>query len=138
MNCGADPFETAPLGASSGANPMPMRDVRRYVIAICGSTAVSFATQLPFDRLAEWREFRRLSLDRQAESLRDPLIRKQLVDAAANGDYGTQQVGVGYTTGALTGQAVLWSGTAASSGGGGLGAIKSVILELTVLTPSLT
>jgi N-acyl-D-aspartate/D-glutamate deacylase len=57
------------------------------------STTMSFATQLPFDRLPEWGDFRRLTLDQQADALRDPGVRKQLVDAAQYGNYGTQQVG---------------------------------------------
>jgi N-acyl-D-aspartate/D-glutamate deacylase len=54
---------------------------------------MSFATQLPFDRLAEWQEFRRLSLDEQAAALGDPQVRKHLVDAATFGNYGDKLIG---------------------------------------------
>ncbi|MGE0383169.1 MAG: amidohydrolase family protein [Gammaproteobacteria bacterium] len=48
---------------------------------------VSFRTQLPFDRLPEWRELRALPLDEQARRLRDPAVRARLVQAADQASY---------------------------------------------------
>jgi N-acyl-D-aspartate/D-glutamate deacylase len=47
------------------------------------STLLSFKTQLPFDRLPVWSEFRALPLDEQRRRLRDPEVRHTLVAAAA-------------------------------------------------------
>ncbi len=52
------------------------------------SVLTSFLTRLPFDRLAEWKELRSKPLDEQKRMLRDPALRKQLVEAARHGDYG--------------------------------------------------
>jgi N-acyl-D-aspartate/D-glutamate deacylase len=49
---------------------------------------LSFETQLPFDRLAEWKPIRSRPLDEQKLLLRDPEIRAKLVHAAHHGDYG--------------------------------------------------
>lgn len=46
------------------------------------SHIISFKTQLPFDRLSEWREVRTLPLEEQVRRLRDPEVRQRLVDAA--------------------------------------------------------
>jgi len=46
------------------------------------STLLSFKTQLPFDRLPEWKEFRALPLDDQSRKLRDPDVRRRLVEAS--------------------------------------------------------
>jgi N-acyl-D-amino-acid deacylase len=54
---------------------------------------LSFETQLPFDRLEEWRAFRAQPLDKQLRDLRDPNCRDRLVQAARHGDYGTKIVG---------------------------------------------
>ena len=48
----------------------------------------SFATRLPFDRLAEWREIRSRPLVEQTRALRDPATRETLVRAAERGEYG--------------------------------------------------
>jgi N-acyl-D-aspartate/D-glutamate deacylase len=52
------------------------------------SVLFSFETRLPFDRLPEWRELRRRSLDEQRAALRDPGVRAKLVAAASAGEYG--------------------------------------------------
>ena len=49
---------------------------------------LSFETQLPFDRLAEWKPIRSRPLEEQKQLLRDPAIRAKLVHAAHHGDYG--------------------------------------------------
>jgi len=43
---------------------------------------LSFETVTPFDRLPVWREFRKLPLAEQEAGLRDPEMRRKLVDAA--------------------------------------------------------
>src|SRR5881397_728076 len=43
---------------------------------------LSFKTNLPFDRLPAWREMRALPLDQQRQRLRDPEVRRRLVEAA--------------------------------------------------------
>ncbi|MEO5901047.1 MAG: amidohydrolase family protein, partial [Ilumatobacteraceae bacterium] len=52
------------------------------------SVLLSFQTNLPFDRLPEWRELRALPLDAQGELLRRPEVRERLVRAANEGDFG--------------------------------------------------
>jgi N-acyl-D-aspartate/D-glutamate deacylase len=49
---------------------------------------LSFKTNLPFDRLPVWTDFRRLPLDAQAAGLRDPDMRERLVAAARDAVYG--------------------------------------------------
>jgi N-acyl-D-aspartate/D-glutamate deacylase len=44
----------------------------------------SFETLMPFDKAPVWFEFRQLPLDEQKRGLRDPRMRKKLVDAANN------------------------------------------------------
>jgi len=46
------------------------------------SALVSFRTQLPFDRLPVWKEFRALPLAEQHRRLRDPEQRRRLVEAS--------------------------------------------------------
>ena len=46
----------------------------------------SFKTNLPFDRLPAWRELRALPLDQQQARLRDPELRRRLVEAAKERD----------------------------------------------------
>jgi N-acyl-D-aspartate/D-glutamate deacylase len=46
------------------------------------SALLSFRTQLPFDRLPVWRELRALPLAEQARRLRDPELRRRLVEAS--------------------------------------------------------
>jgi len=52
------------------------------------SVVLSFETRLPFDRLPEWRDVRRRPLDEQRVLLRDPEVRRRLVKAAAEAEYG--------------------------------------------------
>jgi N-acyl-D-aspartate/D-glutamate deacylase len=53
------------------------------------SSAQSFQTRLGFDKLPEWKDVRRRPVDEQRALLRDPDVRRRLVDAAYHGDYGT-------------------------------------------------
>jgi N-acyl-D-aspartate/D-glutamate deacylase len=46
------------------------------------TVVLSFKTSLPFDRLPVWRELRALPLAEQGRRLRDPELRRRLVDAA--------------------------------------------------------
>jgi N-acyl-D-aspartate/D-glutamate deacylase len=48
----------------------------------------SFRSQLPFDRLPEWRELRALSLEEQRRRLDDPAVVARLVKIADEGPYG--------------------------------------------------
>jgi len=50
------------------------------------SVVLSFRTNLPFDRLPVWRELRALPLDEQKRRLRDPDLRRRLVQAARERD----------------------------------------------------
>jgi N-acyl-D-amino-acid deacylase len=52
------------------------------------SGILSFETQLPFDKLPEWKAVRTLPLDEQRVALRDPEMRRRLVEACRHGDYG--------------------------------------------------
>ena len=47
---------------------------------------LSFKTTLPFDRLPVWRELRALPLEQQKARLRDPELRRRLVEAARERD----------------------------------------------------
>src|SRR5262249_24116653 len=60
------------------------------------SVLFSFETRMPFDRLPEWREVRRLPLPEQRAALRDPEGRRKLGAAADAADYGRR---VGAETG---------------------------------------
>ena len=51
-------------------------------------TMSSFRTQLPFDRLPVWSDFRALHLDEQLRQLHDPEVVARLVRAAHDGPYG--------------------------------------------------
>jgi N-acyl-D-aspartate/D-glutamate deacylase len=44
----------------------------------------SFETATPYDFIAVWKEFRQLPLEEQEKGLRDPVMRKKLVDAVSN------------------------------------------------------
>jgi N-acyl-D-aspartate/D-glutamate deacylase len=46
------------------------------------SALLSFKTQMPFDRFPVWKELRALPLAEQRQRLRDPDLRRQLVEAA--------------------------------------------------------
>jgi len=50
------------------------------------TVVLSFKTNLPFDRLPVWRELRALPLAEQAQRLRDPELRRHLVEAAKERD----------------------------------------------------
>src|SRR2546430_8044472 len=50
------------------------------------SALLSFKTQLPFDRLPVWKDLRALPLDEQKRRLRDPELRRRLVEAARERD----------------------------------------------------
>ncbi len=47
------------------------------------SVVLSFRTNLPFDRLPVWKELRALPLAEQKQRLRDPELKRKLVEAAA-------------------------------------------------------
>jgi N-acyl-D-amino-acid deacylase len=51
-------------------------------------SAQSFRTKLAFDYLEEWQDLRRRPLDEQKVLLRDPDVRRHLIDAAHHGTYG--------------------------------------------------
>jgi N-acyl-D-amino-acid deacylase len=50
------------------------------------AVVLSFKTNLPFDRLPVWRELRALPLEQQQQRLRDPELRRRLVEAARERD----------------------------------------------------
>ena len=50
------------------------------------SALLSFKTQMPFDRLPVWKELRKLPLAEQRQKLRDPEIRRKLVEASNERD----------------------------------------------------
>ena len=50
------------------------------------SVVLSFRTSLPFDRLPVWKDLRALPLAEQRQRLRDPALRRRLVDAARERD----------------------------------------------------
>jgi N-acyl-D-aspartate/D-glutamate deacylase len=50
------------------------------------TVVLSFRTNLPFDRLPVWRELRALPLDEQRRRLREPELRRRLVEAARERD----------------------------------------------------
>ena len=51
------------------------------------NVVLSFKTQIPFDALAEWKEFRGWPLDEQLRALKDPSMRDKLVAAAKEGSW---------------------------------------------------
>src|SRR5437667_447317 len=50
------------------------------------SALLSFKTQMPFDRLPVWKELRQLPLAEQRQKLRDPELRRKLVEASNERD----------------------------------------------------
>jgi N-acyl-D-aspartate/D-glutamate deacylase len=50
------------------------------------SALLSFRTQMPFDRLPVWKDIRRLPLDEQKRKLRDPELRRRLVETSGERD----------------------------------------------------
>ncbi len=51
------------------------------------NVVLSFKTQVPFDALTEWKEFRGWPLDEQLRALRDPSMREKLLAAARDGSW---------------------------------------------------
>ncbi len=51
------------------------------------NVVLSFKTQIPFDGLTEWKEFRGWPLDEQLRALRDPSMREKLLAAARDGSW---------------------------------------------------
>lgn len=49
---------------------------------------LSFQTQLPFDALPVWKEFRAQPLDEQRRALADPTMRQRLIHSADTAEYG--------------------------------------------------
>jgi N-acyl-D-aspartate/D-glutamate deacylase len=47
------------------------------------SAMLSFKTQMPFDQLPVWKELRALPLDEQRQRLRDPELRRRMVEATS-------------------------------------------------------
>jgi N-acyl-D-aspartate/D-glutamate deacylase len=52
------------------------------------SVILSFQTQLPYDKLPEWKDVRSLSPGEMLAALRDPNVKARLVSACSNADYG--------------------------------------------------
>ncbi|HKA43867.1 MAG TPA: amidohydrolase family protein [Burkholderiales bacterium] len=50
------------------------------------SALLSFRTQMPFDRLSVWKDVRKLPLDEQRRKLRDPALRRKLVETSGERD----------------------------------------------------
>src|SRR4029450_13364376 len=50
------------------------------------SALLSFKTQMPFDRLPLWKDIRKLSLEEQRQKLRDPGLRRKLVETSGERD----------------------------------------------------
>jgi N-acyl-D-aspartate/D-glutamate deacylase len=50
------------------------------------SALLSFKTQMPWDRLPLWKEIRKLPLDEQKHKLRDPELRRKLIEATTARD----------------------------------------------------
>jgi N-acyl-D-amino-acid deacylase len=50
------------------------------------SALLSFKTQMPFDRLPVWKDIRTLPLEEQKRKLRDPGLRRQLIEASGARD----------------------------------------------------
>jgi N-acyl-D-aspartate/D-glutamate deacylase len=50
------------------------------------SALLSFRTQMPFDRLPVWKDIRKLPLAKQRQKLRDPELRRKLVEASGERD----------------------------------------------------
>jgi N-acyl-D-amino-acid deacylase len=84
------------VGATSNAGRiLPLLDAaaaagaRMFGLSHCRGigTMSSFRTQLPFDRLPEWRDLRALPLDEQARRLRDQNYAARLAKIALDGPY---------------------------------------------------
>jgi len=75
-------MDTLDRGAAAGGRMFGVAHPRGI------GTMSSFRTQLPFDRLPVWSEFRVLPLDEQLRRLHDPDVVARLVRAAHEGPYG--------------------------------------------------
>jgi N-acyl-D-aspartate/D-glutamate deacylase len=69
--------------AAAGGRMIGQTNTRGGVVIL-----LSFLTQLPFDRLPEWKALRDKPVTEQKKLLRDPAVRQQLVHAAHHGQYG--------------------------------------------------
>ncbi len=69
--------------AAAGGRMIGQTNTRGGVVIL-----LSFLTQLPFDRLPEWKALRDKPVAEQKKLLRDPAVRAQLVHAAHHGQYG--------------------------------------------------
>jgi N-acyl-D-aspartate/D-glutamate deacylase len=69
--------------AAEGGRMIGQTNTRGGVVIL-----LSFLTQLPFDRLPEWKALRDKPVAEQKKLLRDPAVRAQLVHAAHHGQYG--------------------------------------------------
>ncbi len=69
--------------AAAGGRMIGQTNTRGGVVIL-----LSFLTQLPFDRLPEWKALRDKPVAEQKKLLRDPAMRQQLVHAAHHGQYG--------------------------------------------------
>ena len=50
------------------------------------SALLSFKTQMPFDRLPVWKDIRSASIDEQKRKLRDPQLRRKLIETSGESD----------------------------------------------------
>ncbi|HEY3065714.1 MAG TPA: amidohydrolase family protein [Methylomirabilota bacterium] len=73
---------TALLDETAAAGGRMFAQVHSRALAVL----LSFATNLPWDRLPVWRELRALPLAEQKQRLRDPELRRRLVEAARERD----------------------------------------------------
>ena len=50
------------------------------------SALLSFKTQMPFDRLPVWKDIRSLPIEEQKQKLRDPALRRRLIETSGESD----------------------------------------------------
>jgi N-acyl-D-amino-acid deacylase len=70
------------LDETAGAGGRMFAQVHSRALTV----VLSFRTNLPFDRLPVWKDLRALPLVEQAQRLRDPALRRRLVEAARERD----------------------------------------------------
>jgi N-acyl-D-amino-acid deacylase len=80
-------FETADETAAAGGRMFVQVHSRSLNVLL------SFETNMPFDRIPAWREIRKLPLAEQEAALRNPEIRRKLVQAASDRSPGERAVG---------------------------------------------
>ena len=80
-------FETADETAAAGGRMFVQVHSRSLNVLL------SFETNMPFDRIPAWREIRKLPLAEQEAALRNPDIRRKLVQAASDRSPGERAVG---------------------------------------------